>query len=304
MAFDESDKTVFKQPVPGGDRTIMRPRPGRAGRADAGSPIAEPPGRPTASPQIPVMSAEHVSSFRTSRGLNPLANAASTLVAVFERTRNSMSHPDVGGLHQRLVQEIRDFEARARDAGIRQEIILSARYLLCTVLDEAVMNTPWGSESAWSQRSLLTVFHGETSGGEKCFLILDRMRQSPAENLDILELFYIFLSLGFEGKYRLVGRGRDQLSQIRDELFAIIRRYRGDYERALSTRWQGIGNAGNRLTDYLPVWVVASLLAAVLFFGYSGFRYWLHTTATPVVQQLSEIAEPKDAADQQSGPAL
>jgi type VI secretion system protein ImpK len=294
----DNDKTVFKQPMPGGDRTVLRPRPGRAAM---GTP--EPSARPelgarTAADHRPAMPADAGNAFRISQGLNPLVNAASTLIAVFERTRQSLSHADVGGLHQRLVQEIRDFETRARDQGVRQEVILSARYLLCTVLDEAVMNTPWGSESAWSQRSLLTVFHGETSGGEKCFLILERMRQNPAENLDVLELFYICLSLGFEGKYRLAGRGRDQLYQIRDDLFSIIRHYRGDYERALSTRWRGIGDNGNSLAEYIPMWVVASLAAAVLFFGYSGFRYWLHTSATPVAEQLSEIAEEASAGSQ------
>lgn len=290
---DESDKTVFKQPVPGGDRTTMRPMPG--GRGAQPMPAANPvpqPGRPSA-PARPMPMDMGAAYFRTDRGLNPLVNAASTLIAVFEKTRQSMSHPDVGGLHQRLTNEIRAFEAKARDIGVRQEIILSARYLLCSVLDEAVLNTPWGSESAWAQRTLLTVFHGETSGGEKSFLILDRMRQSPAENIDIIELFYIFLSLGFEGKYRLIHRGRDAIDQIKEELFAIIRRYRGDYERSLSPSWHGLGNMRNPLTEYVPLWVVVVLALTILFFSYTGFRYWLHESATPIAEQLINISSEK-----------
>lgn len=288
------DKTVFKQPMPGGDRTTLRPRPGRSGAApDAYRPAAQAQAATAAPASVPGDAA-----FRTNVGLNPLVNAASTLIAVFERTRQSMSHPDVGGLHQRLVHEVRNFETQAREEGIRQEVILSARYLLCAILDEAVMNTPWGSESAWSQRSLLSVFHGETFGGEKCFLILDRMRQAPAENLDVLELFYVCLSLGFEGKYRVANRGREQLDQIRDELFATIRRYRGEYERALSPRWQGLGKVGNSLAESIPMWVAASVVAAVLFFSYTGFRYWLHATATPVAENLSHIAASVDAEQQ------
>ena len=285
---DESDKTVFKQPVPGGDRTAMRPSPG--GRNTHVPPSANvPPVSRQAPPSRQASPDVGIAYFRTERGLNPLVNAAATLIAVFEKTRHSLSHPDIGGLHHRLVNEIKAFEARARDQGIRQETVLSARYLLCSVLDEAVLNTPWGSESAWAQRTLLTVFHGETSGGEKSFLILDRIRQTPSDNLDLLELFYICISLGFEGKYRLINRGRDALDQIRDELFTIIRRYRGEYERALSSRWSGLGNMKNSLTEYIPLWVVASLVLVVLFFGYSGFRYWLHSSATPVVNELMDI---------------
>lgn len=292
---DDSDKTVFKQPVPGGERTVMRPMPGGRTAGTQPMPAANPipqPGR-AAAPLRPAPMDTGAAYFRTDRGLNPLVNAASTLIAVFEKTRQSINHADVGGLHQRLTNEIKAFEAKARDIGVRQEIILSARYLLCSVLDEAVLNTPWGSESAWAQRTLLTVFHGETSGGEKSFLILDRMRQSPAENIDIIELFYIFLSLGFEGKYRLINRGRDAIDQIKEELIAIIRRYRGDYERGLSPSWHGLGNMRNPLTEYVPLWVVMVLALTILFFSYTGFRYWLHDSATPIAEQLINISSEK-----------
>ena len=160
---------------------------------------------------------------------------------VYEKTRHSVSHPDVGGLYQRLVNEIKVFDSRAKEQGVRAEVVLAARYIICALLDEAVLNTPWGAESAWPQKTLLSTFHNETAGGEKFFLILDRMRESPAENLYILELIYICLSLGFEGKYRVIHRGRELVGQLREELFGVIRTYRGDYERALSPKWQGLG---------------------------------------------------------------
>lgn len=204
-----------------------------------------------------------------------------------------MSHPNVGGLHQRLVNEIKSFETKAKEQGIQPEIVLSARYILCTVLDESVLNTPWGAESAWTQRTLLSMFHNETSGGEKFFIILDRMRDMPAENLYILELIYIFLSLGFEGKYRVVHRGKETLEQIRDEVFRIIRNHRGEYERSLSPNWEGLGRIKNSLAQYVPMWVVASVVGGVLLLSYSGFRYWLYESSAPVAQQLTDIANNK-----------
>ena len=164
-----------------------------------------------------------------------------------------------------------------------------ARYLLCTILDEAVLNTPWGAESAWNQRTLLGIFHKETAGGEKFFAILDRLRNSPAENIDALELIYICLSLGYEGKYRVIARGRDQLEQLRDDLFHIIRSYRGEYERSLSPCWQGLANSKNTLSNYVPMWVVASVVVGLMALTYSGFRYWLDQSSDSVSQQLTEI---------------
>ena len=307
MSSDNSDKTVFKQPSVDGDRTVMRPMPG--GRGGAQQPPSQPqrpapatPQQPAASPQYQQQAQPNQNSgggssyFSTSSGLNPLVNAASTLIAVFEKTRSAVSHPDVGGLHQRLVSEIKSFETTSKESGIKPEIVLAARYAVCVALDEAVLNTPWGSESAWPQRTLLSVFHNETSGGEKFFLILDRMKEQPAENLYILELMYIFLSLGFEGKYRVIHRGRDIIEQMRDDLFTIIRRQRGEYERSLSPSWQGLGQTRNSLAQYLPMWVIASIVGAILLLSYSGFRVWLYDSSSPVVEKLDEITDMRTIA--------
>jgi type VI secretion system protein ImpK len=307
MSSDDSDKTVFRPPSVDGDRTVIRPMPGGRGgtqQPPAQQPVQQPIQQPpqAVTPQYQPQQQAHAQPaagnayFSTSSGLNPLVNAASTLIAVFEKTRQSVSHPDVGGLHQRLVNEIKTFENRAKETGIKPEIVLSARYAVCAALDEAVLNTPWGSESAWPQRTLLSVFHNETSGGEKFFLILDRMKQQPAENLYILELMYIFLSLGFEGKYRVIHRGRDTIEQLRDELFTIIRRQRGEYERSLSPVWQGLGKTRNSLAQYIPMWVVASIIGAVLFLSYSGFRVWLYDSSSPVAEQLDKIADMRTIA--------
>ena len=175
----------------------------------------------------------------------------------------------------------------------KPEVILSARYCVCAVLDEAVLNTPWGSESGWSQRTLLSIFHNETAGGEKFFQILDRMKDYPADNIDILELLYVFVSLGFEGKFRVQQRGRDAIEQLRDDLFSCIRMTRGEYERSLSPSWQGLGNVRKSMISYIPFWVVASVLGVVLVLSYSGLRFWLFETSSPVVVKLEKIVELK-----------
>ncbi len=300
------DKTVFRQPSVTSDRTVIKPMPG--GRlpnsATPQSDLSRPPERPVSQPvqqAAPRVDTE-AAYFRTTRGLNPLVNAASTLLAVFEKTKQAVSHPDIGGLHQRLVNEIKSFEIRAKEQGIASEIVLSARYILCTMLDEAVLNTPWGCESVWHQRSLLSIFHNETSGGEKYYLILDRLRQAPSENIYIIELFYISLSIGFEGKYRLSPRGKESINRIRDELFSIIRHHRGEYERALSPSWQGLGKIRNTMAQYIPLWVVASVVVAILFSSYSGFRYWLYNSSVSVVAQLETIAQTNTSAQFKTKP--
>lgn len=303
MSSDKHDKTVFRQSGGNPDRTVIRPAPGGRRKQPAMSNDAamDRPASKSATTryqsqqETPVQTPVNINPLDGGvfAGMNPMVDAASTLIAVFQKTRQSVSHRDVGGLHQRLTGEIKQFENSLKMIGFKPEVILSARYCVCTVLDEAVLNTPWGSESGWSQRTLLSIFHNETAGGEKFFQILERMKEYPADNIEILELLYVFISLGFEGKYRVAHRGRDAIEQLRDELFSSIRMIRGEYERSLSPTWQGVGNVRNSMTRYIPFWVVASVLGVVLVLSYSGLRFWLLENSSPVVAELEQIAASK-----------
>ena len=134
------------------------------------------------------------------------------------------------------MQMVRAFETQGRAAGYDDEQLGAARYCLCTFIDEAISGTPWGA-GVWGVRSLLVTFHNEASGGERFFLILQRLAQNPAANVDVLELIYVMLCLGFEGRYRLIDGGRSQLDTIRERLEQMIRAQRGAFERALSPHW-------------------------------------------------------------------
>jgi len=268
----DTDKTVILKPTPGRQPPASQPQ----------QPVAPPP-QPNYSPvQEPV-------SFPAGRtASNVLADESAQLIALVGRVRNLPQHNDVEGLHRQTIQHIQAFENSARAKGISPEIVLAARYALCATIDETVLNTPWGSNSLWSTQSMLSTFHQETSGGEKFFLILDRLRQQPAQNLDLIELMFTCLSLGFEGKYRILQGGQSQLESLRDELYRIIRNYRGEPERDLSPHWAGI-EVKTTLLRQVPYWVIGAFTGAVLLTIYAGFNVMLSGNAEPVIEQLEEL---------------
>jgi type VI secretion system protein ImpK len=222
-------------------------------------------------------------------GTSALATAAAPLLVLVSQLRGVPSHADVNGLHSQVIARVQKFEADAAAAGVATEHLAAARYAMCAVLDETVLSTPWGSESIWSTHTLLTTFHKETWGGEKFFQILDRLKQDAARNVDLLELLYLCLALGFEGKYRIQNRGREQLAVVQDELYRLIRQVRGDFERQLSPHWKGVEDRRNPLARYVPLWVVASVLVAVLLGLFISFRIGLARTAEPIEAVLSGI---------------
>ncbi len=260
------------------DRTIIRPRPGGKGPTRTPAPARE---RTTAPPD----------RLPSRMGGNPLENAATSLLSLLGRLHNTPTHPDPAALRARMIDEIRTFEAKAQNIGADQETIFWARYVLCAALDEAVLRTPWGSNSIWQKESLLITFHKEASGGEKFFQLLNKLLQNPARNLDLLHLMHICLAFGFEGRYRLMSDGYAQLQQLRDELYLSLRNQRGEYERELSPRWTGIRLKQNPLIQYVPLWVVASVASVLMLLTYFGFSLSLNVKSDPVYAELHSIGQ-------------
>lgn len=248
------------------DKTRIMPRPG--GRAaPAASPSASP--APAASPSAsPAPAAAGGLPPLPNTGINPLVAAATPLFALAIRLRGQVSHPDVAALHASALSEIRAFEGRAAAAGATPQMVAAARYALCALIDDLVLNTPWGSASQWPGSSLVISFHREAVGGERFFALLDGVRKDPARNLPLLELLYVCLALGFEGRYRVAPRGASELATLREEVWQSIRNQRGAVEASLSPHWCGVPAPHRPLSSYIPSWVsgVAALAAVLLAF--------------------------------------
>ncbi|MEJ1976167.1 MAG: type IVB secretion system protein IcmH/DotU [Acetobacteraceae bacterium] len=151
-----------------------------------------------------------------------------------------LSVPDPGALRERTVEEIRRFEQTLREQNQPMEQIRTSHYALCASLDDVVRNTPWGSRGPWADTSLVAAFHGEVRSGERFFDVLAQLCKNQGKFLPVIELMYVCMSLGMQGRYRLSPRGPAELDRVREETYVLIMRQRRPAERALSLHWQGI----------------------------------------------------------------
>lgn len=256
------------------DRTVIMPAPG--GRWAPARPVTPEPLEPIETKVVP-------------SGLNPLIAAANPLLDAVPPLRASMAHPNPGALRESLGQGIRQFEARARAAGVPTEKIIPARYALCSLIDETATSTPWGASGAWAQHGLLAMFHNESFGGEKFFQILARLAENPQANIELLELMYACLQLGFEGRYRIVEGGQRQLETVRQRLLSIIRKQRGEYERDLSPSWRGVPVVAHTRFESIPLWAVGAVTLLVLVAIYFGFRLNLSSGSDRLAMEIAGL---------------
>ena len=266
---NDPERTLL-MPTPGGQATVAMKRAGATARPDVGG--------------------RGVELKRLLAGINPLLGAANVLLALVAQLRATTTHADPAGLRPQLVDHVKEFEALATAHGVPRPQITAARYLLCSFIDEVIAATPWGAEGGWAQRTLLQEFHNEQWGGEKAFKLLERLGNDVAGNANLLELYYVCLALGFEGRYRGVRNGRAQLDAIADRVLEVVRPARGrQLSRTLALRWQGVQTAGKRGLAVLPLWVVLAVGAALLLALFLFLNARLNERARPVFQQIHAV---------------
>jgi len=285
----DDDRTILRpSPRPGGgDKTIIKPTPG-GGRPQSTNTYAAHPGTPGQGQpmsQAPMASLHNVLDQTET---NPIVAVTRPLLSLLTRLSQSHQHNDVNGLHARTIQEIKNFEANAQQKGIDPQQILIARYILCSAIDETVLNTPWGANSLWPSKSLLSTFHRENTGGQKFFTLMERMQQNPGVNINLLELISLCLALGFLGKYRVVQGGASHVETIRSQLHQQIAMVRGEYERDLSPHSEGV-HVKRALDRDVPLWVVGAITGAIIVAAYIGFSVALNNDASPVLEKIQGI---------------
>jgi type VI secretion system protein ImpK len=109
--------------------------------------------------------------------------------------------------------------------------------------------------------------------GERFFDLLTQLRQNPGTFLPVLELMYLCLSLGFQGRYRLSPRGPGELDRLREDLYTIITRQRQAADPALAPHWLGVPAPYQPARAIVPTWVLGAGALAVI----GGLFVWFST---------------------------
>jgi type VI secretion system protein ImpK len=215
---------------------------------------------------------------------NSLLVAAFPLIKIFMHLKFVKGEVNLRLFQKRIIEEIKLFTKRAKTMHCQPQLILAANYCLCTALDEAILMTTWGAASGWAQQSLLSVIHHETWGGERFFIILEKMAEEPKKNLILLELLYLLLALGFEGKY--YNEERMLREDLQNRLYKLISFYRPEFSPSLTP--------DAYLEKKVPLKSISNkrffliILSALLIMGIF-FNVILYFKSKPFLQELNDL---------------
>lgn len=291
MAFAVAEKNSTEQPL----HTPVKMNDNDIGTGGA---VLSPPTLRSSAQQLAELAAynTNLGARLAAVGLakNPLLEAARPLLRALCDMPEYLEDGAIAVLRSMLEQEVRTFQKLCEQTNIRRDHVLGARYCLCTALDESAMQTTWGkagkgSLGKWTTDGLATTFHEDREGGDKVYYLIGRLMTEPKEHLDLLEVIYRILSLGFEGRFRVDADGRRKHDAVRQRVYTEITTQRGPVPVPLSPHWEGDNGKRSGSIFEFPVWITAAVLSLILlgFYGYA--KYELMTRGAAVEKQIADI---------------
>src|SRR5436190_11649078 len=204
----------------------------------------------------------------TTAAVPALADLCGELLAFALQLKRSADPGDAEVLRQKIDEQFRALETKARQADVPAEDVGQAKYAIAAFIDEMVLTSSWGLKDSWADKPLQLAYFNEFAAGEEFYNRVDTLR--GAKKNSVLEVYYLCLALGFRGKYVDL-QGMEKKKVLMD---TMLREIRGTVAAApagtggLSPAWQP-PDALPGIVKNFPAWFVAAAcgLFVILLFA-------------------------------------
>ena len=216
-----------------------------------------------------------------------------TVIGRVQTGRQRVQDPE--DFRDRMRQALAEVASTAARRGYSAEDVQEGKFAVVAFLDEAILAAPDSSGGYWVGKSLAEEIFDQRNAGEVFFKRLEALRTNrDSEQLaEVLEVYYLCLLLGYEGKF--AGGSRGELLQLMANLRDRIERILGvepDFspDRILPLEAAPVAvAAADPLSLQLRVFALAAfLLAVVCYVGFSlALRSQTANIKTLVDQRVS-----------------
>lgn len=218
-----------------------------------------------------------------------LSDICSDFFSFVVRLKNTDDFGDGEALRHRLKRQLELLKRRGRDAGIDSEDIEAAQKALVALVDETILNSNWREREAWSNNPLALELFKTRDLGDEFFDQLEKLRPaSTAAEKAVLEIYYLGLGLGYEGKYALYP-DKAPLKQLAQEVHE---------ELAAGTASKPLSPHAGRSEDLIqtagaiPTWVVLAVCFSVAVMLWAGTKWWVNSSASDLVEKIDNVLHP------------
>jgi type VI secretion system protein ImpK len=198
---------------------------------------------------------------------------------------------DPASFRSRMKQALTEIGSTAARRGYSAEDLQEANFAVVAFLDETVLTAQDASASQWAGKSLGEELFDQRSAGELFFKRLETLRanRDSQELAEVLEVYYLCLLLGYEGKF--AGGPKAELQLLMSNLRERIERIFGrnpefSPDAALPDEPLAITPAADPLDRQVRLFALAALVLAVLSFV--GFSLQLGSKSSELDRAIQE----------------
>lgn len=221
----------------------------------------------------------------TTRSAAGLPDICADLLTFIQSIRKASDPGEYDPFRSKAESLVSAMEQRARDADFPAPLIEMAKFALVGFLDETILQSNWALRDLWAGNPLQLQYFNEFNAGEEFYTKLETLRNADdPKKLDVLEVYFLCLALGFKGKYADL-RGMEKIKVLADSISKELRKARSKAD-GLSPEWEPKDqNAG--VVKEFPVWMVVVGCSAVLLVLYFLFSTILGNVTDTVIKQVS-----------------
>ena len=178
---------------------------------------------------------------------------------------------DDAELAVRMQRYLTDFDRNAKNLDVSAEDIHLAKFAFCATVDEIILKSQFKIRDSWELRPLQLTMFGEQLAGETFFVKLEELRSKGAAHVQVLDVYYMCLLLGFQGKYML--DGSEKLKYLTARLGDEISAMKGT-RAPFAPHWNRPDKVTHQLKVETPLWVIGSVFALLGLLAYLGLNSW------------------------------
>ncbi|HVO72408.1 MAG TPA: type IVB secretion system protein IcmH/DotU [Ignavibacteriaceae bacterium] len=195
-----------------------------------------------------------------------LADIASESFILILQLRSTNDYGNAAALKAKVLEMLERLERNARSCGIDNEKIRLTKFALAAFIDETIIGSEWDQKDSWLSEPLQILLFDTFNAGEEFFSTLNLLRQRSGANKEILEIYFLCLTLGFKGKYQL--QSPEYLRRIIDDLNTELHPEASITIDSLSPNAKPHENFIKAVNEGLPLWIypAAAVLLCIIFY--------------------------------------
>jgi type VI secretion system protein ImpK len=148
-----------------------------------------------------------------------------TGIVRIQQGRQPISNADM--FRRRMKEALAEVAREAIKRNYAAEHTVETDFAVIAFLDEVILNSNDSCRNDWAQKPLQEELFGIRVAGELFFTRVEKLvsRAESAEVADMLEVYYLCMLLGFEGRYAVGGKA--ELHMLQDRVRQRIDHIRG-----------------------------------------------------------------------------